>query len=84
MEDIEKRLNNIEIRNKRVELDKAWEISKTRISIIIIMTYIFATLYLMIADTTNPFLGSIVPCVGFLISTQSLKIIKKYWIRKYY
>lgn len=83
MIDIEERLKNIENRNKRVENDKAWETSKTRIFLIIIMTYIFATLYLMLADTTNPFLGSVVPCVGFLLSTQSLKIIKRIWIKKY-
>lgn len=83
MIDIEERLKNIENRNKRVENDKAWENSKTRIFLIIIMTYIFATLYLMLADTTNPFLGSVVPCVGFLLSTQSLKIIKRIWIKKY-
>lgn len=84
MKELEKRIAKIEDRNKRVEIDKNWEISKIRISIIIIMTYIFATLYLKIADTTNPFLGSVVPCVGFLLSTQSLKVIKKLWIKKYY
>lgn len=84
MKELEKRIAKIEDRNKKVEIDKNWETSKIRILIIIIMTYIFATLYLKIADTTNPFLGSVVPCVGFLLSTQSLKVIKKLWIKKYY
>lgn len=83
MKEVEERISVIEQRNKRVENDKAWEISKLRIAIIIALTYIFATLYLMIADTTNPFIGSIVPCLGFLLSGQSLKIVKKWWIKQY-
>ena len=46
------------------------------------MTYIFAVLYLKIADTTNPYFGAIVPCAGFYLSTQSINIIKKWWIKK--
>jgi len=50
--------------------------------LIIVMTYIFAVLYLAIADTTNPLLGAVVPCVGFYLSTQTIKIIKKWWTNK--
>ncbi|MBQ2873208.1 MAG: hypothetical protein IJE89_04355 [Bacilli bacterium] len=46
------------------------------------MTYIFAVLYLKIADTTNPYFGAVVPCVGFFLSTQTIKIVKKYWLTK--
>ena len=81
MSDLEKRIANIEERNKKVENDKAWEVSKTRITIIVIMTYIFASLYIYLADTTNPFLGAIIPSFGFLLSTQSLIIIKKLWLK---
>lgn len=83
MKELEEKVYLIEQRNKRVEIDKAWEISKLRIAIIIIITYIFASLYLAIADTTNPFLGAFVPCLGFLLSTHSLKLVKKWWIKKY-
>ena len=82
IKELEKRINDIEIRNKRVEGDKAWETSTLRKVLIIILTYIFAVLYLKIADTTNPFLGAVVPCIGFFISTQTLNIIKKKWLSK--
>jgi hypothetical protein len=82
MEELEKRISNIEKRNKKVEGDKAWETSTLRKILIIILTYIFAVLYLKIADTTNPFLGAVVPCVGFFLSTQTLNIIKKKWLEK--
>ena len=83
MEDLNKRVINIELRNKRVECDKAWEISKTRKIIILVFTYIFAVLYLTIADTTNPYFGALVPCGGFFLSTLSLKVVKNIWVKKY-
>ena len=79
---IEKRISDIEKRNKRVEGDKAWETSTLRKILIIVLTYIFAVLYLKIADTTNPFFGAVVPCVGFFLSTQTLNIIKKNWLSR--
>lgn len=83
MEDFNKRIMNIEARNKRVENDKAWETSFTRKILIIIFTYIFAVLYLKVADTTNPYFGALVPCGGFFLSTLSLKKVKKIWLKKY-
>ncbi|MBR4351078.1 MAG: hypothetical protein IKP98_02530 [Bacilli bacterium] len=80
--DLEKRITAIEERNKRVEADKAWETSFLRKFLIIVLTYIFAVLYLKIADTTNPLLGAVVPTVGFFLSTQTLNIIKKKWLEK--
>lgn len=82
IEELEKKIKDIEERNKRVEKDKAWETSLLRKILIIILTYIFAVLYLKIADTTNPFFGAVVPCVGFFLSTQTINIIKKKWISK--
>ena len=82
MKELEDRIKRIEQRNERVENDKAWETSTLRKILIIIATYIFAVLYLKIADTTNPFLGAIVPCAGFYISTSSINIVKKWWINK--
>ena len=82
IKEFEKRIKDIENRNKRVEGDKAWETSNLRKILIIILTYIFAVLYLKIADTTNPFLGAVVPCVGFFLSTQTLNIIKKKWLSR--
>ena len=82
MEVLEKRIKKIEERNKKVELDKAWESSRTRKILIILMTYVFAVLYLKIADTTNPYFGAVVPCVGFYLSTQSINLVKNFWLKK--
>ncbi len=81
-QELEKRIKKIEERNKKVEEDKAWETCFVRKILIIVMTYIFAVLYLTIADTTNPYFGAVIPCAGFYLSTWSLKLIKKYWVKK--
>ena len=72
IEELEKRVTEIEKRNKKVEGDKAWETSTLRKVLIIILTYIFAVIWLQVADTTNPFLGAVVPCAGFFLSTCNL------------
>ena len=82
IKELENRITEIEKRNKKVENDKAWETSSTRKILIIALTYIFAVLYLKIADTTNPFFGAVVPCVGFFLSTQTLSIIKEKWLKR--
>lgn len=82
IKELEQRITDIENRNKRVEGDKAWETSSLRKILIVVLTYVFAVLYLKIADTTNPFFGAVVPCVGFYLSTQTLSIIKKKWLNK--
>ena len=80
VKELEKKIKDIEARNKRVEGDKAWKTSTLRKILIILLTCIFAVLYLKIADTTNPFFGAVVPCAGFFISTQTLNLIKKKWL----
>ena len=82
IDELEKRIKDIESRNKRVEMDKAWETSLLRKILIIIFTYIFAVLYLKIADTTNPWFGAVVPCVGFYLSTQSINFVKSWWSKR--
>ena len=77
---IEERIKKIEDRNKRVELDKKWEISWTRRICIMIITYIVVIIYsYVISKYTNIFLSSLVPVIGFTLSTLSLKLVRKIW-----
>lgn len=82
IKELEKKIELIEKRNKKVEGDKAWETSLLRKILIIIATYIFAVLYLKVADTTNPYFGAVVPCAGFFLSTITIDFIKKRWLTK--
>ena len=82
IEQLEKRVELIEKRNKKVEGDKAWETSFLRKILIIVLTYIFAVLYLTVAETSNPFFGAVVPCAGFFLSTLTIDFIKTRWLKK--
>ena len=81
--DLEREIKEIKNRNKKVELDKAWETSWTRKLCIIILTYIFVVLYsFTINKINNIFLSSLVPVIGFTLSTLSLNAIRKVWEKK--
>lgn len=82
---IEQELENIKKRNKRVELDKSWETSWTRKICIMILTYLIVVIYsYLIKQYNNILLSSLVPVIGFALSTLSLKYIRKIWERKIY
>lgn len=82
---IEERVKNIEDRNKRVEKDKAWETSNTRKICIMVLTYIVVISYsYLIREYNYILLSSLVPVIGFTLSTVSLKFIRKIWERKVY
>ncbi len=77
---IEKEIKNIQNRNRRVEIDKKWETSLTRRLFIMILTYIIIVIYsYLIRNNNNIFLSYIVPVIGYILSTLSLKLIIKIW-----
>lgn len=81
--DMEKEIINIKERNKKVELDKAWETSWTRKLCICALTYIVVVIYsYAINKITNIFLSSLVPVIGFTLSTLSLNVVRRYWEKR--
>lgn len=79
-EELEKEIVNIKERNKKVELDKKWETSWTRKICICILTYIVVVIYsYIVRNYDNMLLSSLVPVIGFTLSTLSLKYIRKIW-----
>ena len=79
---IEQELEIIKQRNKRVEADKAWEVSWTRRLFIAILTYVVAGFWLVTIHDTNPWLKALVPAVGYLLSTLSIPVVKSWWVGK--
>lgn len=81
--ELEKQLNEIKKRNQRVELDKKWETSYTRRIFIMFITYLVVVIYsIMIQKMDSIWISSLVPVIGFLLSTLSLKMIRKIWEKK--
>lgn len=52
---LEKDIKDIKQRNKRVEVDKAWETSWTRKIVIAVLTYIVIVLFFVFAGLPKPF-----------------------------
>ncbi|MCX6741977.1 MAG: hypothetical protein NTX24_02255 [Candidatus Pacearchaeota archaeon] len=79
--ELEKEINKIKERNKKVEDDKAWETSWTRRVILAILTYIVIVIFFYVASLPKPFLNSIVPTLAFILSTLTIPIFKRIWIK---
>ena len=79
--DLEKEIEKLKERNRRVEIDKAWETSLTRKGLLIIFTYLAIGFYLNAINVPNPWLNAIVPSIGFLLSTLTLSYFKNLWIK---
>lgn len=79
---IEKKLQALQDRNKRVEADKAWETSICRKVLIFVLTYLVASLWLIQIQNQKPFLNALVPAFGWYFSTLTIGPIKKWWINK--
>ncbi len=78
---LEKEINKIKERNARVEAEKAWETSWTRIIIIAVLTYMGIVVFFYFAHLPNPFMNAFVPALAFILSTFSLSLVKKIWLK---
>lgn len=80
-EELKQEIEKIKERNKKVEVDKAWETSLFRKILIALLTYIVIVIFFYAASLPRPFLNSIVPTLGFLLSTLTIPIFKNIWIK---
>lgn len=81
---LEERVEKLELRNKNVERNKAWETSWTRKVLLIIFTYLAIALYLKFIVGINPWINAVIPSVGFLLSTLTLPWFKSFWEKYIY
>lgn len=79
LEDLEKRISEIEKRNRRVETDKKWETSLVRRTLLFLFTYLSIAIYFLAVGIDRPFFNAMVPAVGFWLSTLTLPFFRKLW-----
>ncbi len=82
MSNLEKRIEAIEARNKKVELDKAWETSFARRILIVTLTYLVMVVFMKAAEIDRPFINALIPAAGFGLSTLTISYVKDWWISK--
>lgn len=79
--DIESEVRSIQERNKRVEQDKAWEVSWTRRIFIAVVSYLAAGFWLASINDSKPWLKALIPAVAYIFSTLTLPSLKKFRAR---
>ena len=83
MNDVIREINEIKDRNRRVEIDKAWEQSWTRRLFIATITYVVALWFLQAIDAAIPYFNALVPMGGYILSTLSLPFLKNWWAKRF-
>lgn len=83
LKELEREIKKIKARNRRVESDKAWELSYVRRLLIFIFTYLAMGIYLWVINVPDPWLNAIVPAVAFVLSTLTFPFFKKVWLKRY-
>ncbi len=81
LSEIERRLEKIEARNKRVELDKRWETSWTRRLTIGGLTYMVTFLFLVLLPVDMPAISAFVALIGYVLSNLAVGSMRKIWQR---
>jgi len=83
MESLEAAVQAILERNRRVEAEKAWEVSITRRLFIALMTYAGAVLLFWSLGLPTPLLQAFIPSIAYFFSTLSLPWVKEWWMRRH-
>ena len=79
--EIEQKLQEINKRNHKVDLDKKWETSNFRKLLVLITTYFLASLTMFAIVDSKPFVSSLIPKLGYFLSMFSFGFIKSIWIK---
>lgn len=80
VEALERRLGRIDERNRRVELEKSWEVSNARVLLLLILTYLICSLVFWLIGAPYPLLNALIPTTGYYLSTLSLPLVRHWWI----
>lgn len=81
LKSLENEIKKINERNKRVEGDKAWETSWARKALIAVLTYVVIVIFFYFAGLPKPWINSIVPALAFILSTLTLTLFKRMWLK---
>lgn len=81
---LEQELGQIRERNLRVEADKAWEVCLYRRVVISMLTYLITGFMFAAIGDPKCWIDALIPVAGYVLSAQSLPIVKQWWLEKHY
>lgn len=77
-------IDTLRARELKLESYKAWETSYCRLGVLVTKTYIVAAVFLQTIGAQRPLVGALVPVLGYVISTLTLPIIRRWWVQRVY
>ena len=80
---LEREIGDIRQRNERVEMEKAWELSRIRIAWILVLTYILTAIVFWLLDVRYFLLNALIPTLAYYLSTRSLGPMRRWWLQRY-
>ena len=83
IKNLEQEIEKIKQRNKKVEADKAWEVSKTRISLITLLTFILTLIFFYYSGFKNYWIDAVVSTAAFVLSVQTMPLFKRWWVKRF-
>ncbi len=83
MDDLNKRIINLEIKTKILESDKTWEKSILKRIIELAFIYITSFLFLLVIKRVNKLAACLIPMLSYVIYLFLLNLVKKIWIKKF-
>ena len=82
MDDLNKRIINLEIKTKILESDKTWEKSILKRIIELAFIYITSFLFLLVIKRVNKLVACLIHMLSYIIYLFLLNLVKKIWIKK--
>ncbi|HEX9804202.1 MAG TPA: hypothetical protein VGA67_00820 [Candidatus Dojkabacteria bacterium] len=79
IKNLKREIELIKKRNALVEVNKKWETSWIRRICVAALTYFVVVSFFIVADLPNPFINSIVPTTGYILSTLSLGFFRNFF-----
>jgi hypothetical protein len=79
---LEQRVTNLETRNRKVEGDKAWEVSWQRRGMVMVLIYLTVVFYLRFVVHIDPWINALVPVIGYSVSTVTITRLKAVWLKR--
>ena len=83
MDDLNKRIINLEIKTKILQSDKTWEKSILKRIIELAFIYITSFLFLLVIKRVNKLVACLIPMLSYVIYLFLLNLVKKIWIKKF-
>jgi len=82
LQQLEQEIERIKARNRKVEADKAWELSGTRTAFISVTTFILLYVFFRLNQSEAAFINALISTVTYLLSTFTYGLLKSWWLKR--